>query len=327
MTHHRRTTLPLIALAATLSGCVGGFEYRDAEPLPFSEIEYGYPVQRALQDPAVAYVDVGEGPETLILIHGLASNLGFWRYNLPALAERYRVIALDLPGYGRSEKSGQYPYTLSFYAETVRDLIRELGLDSVTLVGQSMGGQIAMVAALAYPDAIDRLILVDPAGFETFDAGEARWLRNVYTIEGIRLTPEDAIRRNLSLNFYEWDDRLEWMVEERARLAGTDEFDEFAYAVKKSVGAMLDESTAPYLEDITQPTLVVYGEYDGLIPNPYLHPGFPQDVFTAGARRIPDATLVEIPDAGHLSMMERPDAFHRAVLDWMERRRAGDGRP
>ena len=313
----RYHVLSLALLAVTLSACIGGFRYRDAEPLPFDRIDYGYTVETALDYPEMAYVDVGAGPETLVLIHGLASNLGFWRYNIDALAEDYRVIAVDLPGYGHSEKSPVFPYTLSFYAESIQRLADHLELDRVTLVGQSMGGQIAMVAALTYPELVDRLVLVDPAGIETFNAGEAAWLRNVYTVAGIRLTPEDAIRRNLALNFYEWDDRYEWMVEERARIAKVDEFDEFAFAVKKSVGAMLDEATAPYLEQIEQPTLIVYGQYDGLIPNPYLHPGFARDVFEEADRRIPNSTLIAIPDAGHLSMIERPDAFNETVRDWL----------
>ncbi len=311
-----RAFFALAALAA-LTGCIGGFEYRDAAPLPFSELDYGFPVRYALDDPTVAYVDVGTGPQTLILIHGLASNLGFWRYNIPALAEHYRVIAIDLPGYGRSEKSAEYDYSLSFQAATIRDLIDELGLEHVTLVGQSMGGQIAMITALQYPEAVDRLVLVDPAGIESFLPGEGKWLRGVYSIEAIRKTPEDAIRRNLALNFNDWHDRLEWMVEERVRLAKTDEFDLFADAVVKSVGAMLDEPTTPYLDRIEQPTLIVYGEDDGLIPNPYLHPGFPERVFEEGAERIPNATLEEIDDAGHLSMIERPEAFDRTVLEWL----------
>lgn len=315
-----RATLIIMMAALGLSGCIGGHAYRNAEPLPFSQIDYGFPVQYALDDPEIAYVDQGEGPETLVLIHGLASNLGFWRYNIPALAEHYRVIALDLPGYGRSEKSGEYPYTLSFFAEAIESLIDELDLQDVTLVGHSMGGQIAMLAALTYPDAIDRLVLADPAGIETFDPGEGEWLRNAYTVAGIRATPETAIRQNLALNFYRWDDRLEWMVEERARLAKTDEFDQFAYATQQSVGAMLDESTAPYLERIQQPTLIVYGEHDELIPNPYLNPGFARNVFQEGAERMPDAHLVEIDDAGHMVMMERPEAFNDAVLEWLGQR-------
>ena len=65
---------------------------------------------------------------------------------------------------------------------------------------------------------------------------------------------------------------------------------------------------------------MVYGQYDGLIPNPYLHPGTPRGVFGPGAEAIPDADLVEIPDAGHLLMIERPEAFTEAVLDYLRQR-------
>lgn len=313
----------LLALAASLaaSACVGGFRYRDAEPLAFDELDYGFPVEYALDDPRVAYVDVGEGPETLILVHGLASNAGFWRYNISALAEEYRVVAVDLPGYGRSEKDAEYPYTLSFQADLLRRLIEELDPDDVTVLGHSMGAQIAMVMALEHPGTVDRLVLVSPAGIESFEPGEGEWLRNVYTVEGIRLTNEEQIRRNLTLNFYSWDDDLEWMVEERARLArSTDDFDQFAHAVRESVGAMLDEPTTPWLEEVQHPTLVVYGQFDGLIPNPYLHPGHPRDVFREADERIPNSTLVEIEDAGHLVMIERPEAFNEVVLEWLEGR-------
>lgn len=314
-----RILIPTLALSVAVAGCIGGFRYRDAEPLAFGELDYGFPVEYALDDPRIAYIDVGTGSSAVVLVHGLASNAGFWRYNVGPLAERHRVIAVDLPGYGRSEKSADYPYTLSFYAESLRRLIEELGLERVTVVGQSMGGQIAMILALEHPEVVDRLVLASPAGVETFEPGEGEWLRNVYSIEGIRTTPEDLIRRNLTINFYRWDDRLEWMVEERARLAkSTEEFDQFAHAVKESVGAMLDEPTAPYLERITQPTLVVHGRYDGLIPNPYLHPGRAEDVFREAEARIPRATRVVIDDAGHLVMIERPEAFNEVVLEWLE---------
>lgn len=315
-------SIPLSLLSVLgLMGCLGVVEDRGPEPLLFSQLDYGYPVHMALDDPQVAYIDVGEGPETLVLVHGMASNMGFWRYNVPALAEHYRVIALDLPGYGRSGRRADHAYTLTSYARAIDDLVAELGLDPITLVGQSMGGQIAMVTALQHPASIARLVLVNPAGIETFEPNEAAWLRSVYTVEAMRDTPEEAIRRNIALNFHEWDERLEWMVEERLRVAMTDDFDPFAHAVARSVGAMLDEPTASRLDAITQPTLLVYGANDALIPNPYLHPGSPDDLFGEAADRIPDATLVAIPEAGHLVMIERPAAFNRAVLGWLRQQR------
>jgi pimeloyl-ACP methyl ester carboxylesterase len=302
-----------------LTGCAPGFRYTAAPPLPFDQLDYGFPVRSALDNPRVAFIDVGSGPRTLVLIHGLAANAGFWRDNIPELARHHRVIAVDLPGYGRSQKDAAYPYTLSFFAATLARLVEELGVGAVNIVGHSMGGQIAMTLALQRPDLVESLVLVAPAGIEAFRPGEGEWLRNALTVPGIRLVPEDGIRRNLSLNFYSWNDRWEWMVEERARLAKAPDFDQFGYAVIRSVGAMLDEPTTPHLERIAQPTLIVYGRHDHLIPNPYLHGGRPADVFREGQRRIPRASLVEIPAAGHMVMIEQAERFNRAVLEFMGR--------
>ncbi len=310
--------LLLGALALLISGCAPGFRYTDAPPLPFEEIDYGFPVQTALTTPTLAYIDQGAGPETLLLVHGLAANAGFWRYNIPELARHYRVIAVDLPGYGKSSKATWYPYSMSFYAASLARLVEELELGPVTVVGHSMGGQIAMTMALRHPESVSRLVLAAPAGIEGFRPGEGEWLRNALTIQGIRTVPEDGIRRNLSLNFYDWSDEWEWMVEERARMARADDFDQFAHAVVQSVGAMLDEPTTPFLERVTHPAVIIYGRYDHLIPNPYLHPGWASAVFREGAERLPGATLVEIPDAGHMLMIERPEAFNTATLEWLQ---------
>jgi pimeloyl-ACP methyl ester carboxylesterase len=313
---------PILAvLLATfgLAGC-SGTRYADAPPLAFEAIDYGFDVSYALDDPRLAYIDVGEGDETILLVHGLASNAGFWRYTIQALADAgYRVIAVDLPGFGKSAK-GAYPYDMTFYTETLARFIGALDLDPLVYVGHSMGGQVGITLALERPDLIDRLVLAAPAGVEAFDEGEGAWLANALTEEGIANASEEAIRRNLALNVHRWNPAWEWLVEERARMAKSDEMEAFSYAVLRSVHGMIDEPTSDRLGEIAVPTLVVYGQYDGLIPNPYLHPGTPRGVFGPGAEAIPDADLVEIPDAGHLLMIERPEAFTDAVLDYLRQR-------
>lgn len=309
--------LTIILLALILSGC-GGYRYLDAPPLEFDQIDYGFDTENALADPHIAYIDEGSGDEVLILVHGLASNAGFWRYNIPELANHYRVIAVDLPGYGKSGK-GDYPYGMSWYANTIKELIRELGLEDVTYVGHSMGGQIGITLALEHPDVIDRLILASPAGIESFDRGQGDWLSSVITMEGVKNTGEEAIRRNLSINFYRWNTKWEWMVEERVRMAKAEEMAEFAYTVDRSVDAMLDEPTTSRLANINTPTLIIYGKYDGLIPNPYLNPGHPSDVFRKGHNAIAGSELVEIDRAGHMVQIEQPEDFNRAVLDFLNK--------
>lgn len=313
-----RTPSFLLAVLVMLSaaGC-SGFRYADAPPLPFSEIDYSFATHFALEQPQVAYIDEGSGEQTIVLVHGLASNAGFWRYVIQPLADAgYRVIAVDLPGYGKSDK-GAYPYTMGFQAETLARLIQALDLEPVIFVGHSMGGQIGITLALERPDLIDRLVLAAPAGFEKFQPGEGQWLANALTAEGIRKASEEAVRANLALNFHRWSSDYEWMVEERVRMARTDEMRDFSYAVIRSVHGMVDGPTTDRLGEISVPTLIVYGKYDRLIPNMYLHPGFPSDVFKAGAEAIPNATLVELPNTGHMIQIENPDGFVDAVLGYL----------
>lgn len=299
-----------------LAGC-SGFLYWDKPTLQFSEIDYGYQTKTVLDNPKIAYIDQGSGDQTIILVHGLASNAGFWRYNIPELSKKYRVIAVDLPGYGKSQK-GNYSYSMSFYADQIKRLIDELKLKNVVYVGHSMGGQIGIKLAIKYPALLSKLILASPAGFEEFQQGEGDWLRSVMTMKGVKSTTEEGIRRNLTMNFYDWDDKWEWMVEERVRMRKAADFDEFAYTVVRCVNAMLDEPTFDKLNLIKTPTLVVYGKYDGLIPNPYLNPGFTSDVFEKGIKNIKESRLVEIDNAGHMIQIEKADEFNQIVLDFLK---------
>jgi pimeloyl-ACP methyl ester carboxylesterase len=309
-------SLPLVLLAAVLAGC-SGVRYASAPPLPFTEIDYGFPTERALEAPAVAYIDVGSGDQTLLLVHGLASNAGFWRYAIPEfVAAGYRVVAVDLPGFGKSDK-GAYPYTMSFQAGVLARLIQTLDLGPVVYVGHSMGGQIGLTLALTRPELVDRLVLAASAGIERFGPGEGAWLANALTVDGITRASEEAIRANLAMNFYRWRPEWEWMVEERARMARDPEMRQFSSAVVRSVHGMLDEPTSGRLVDVPHPTLIVYGRHDRLIPNPYLHPGFARNVFRQGAEAIPNARLVEIPAAGHMLQIEQPRAFAEAVVRFL----------
>lgn len=307
----------ITAALLVLTSCAG-VRYADMPALEFQDIDYGFAVNFSQGTPQIAYIDEGAGDKTLLLVHGLASNAGFWRYNIAALSEHHRVIAVDLPGYGKSEKGG-FPYGMAFWAETLADFIDELGLENVIYIGHSMGGQIGMTLAINHPEAISEFVLAAPAGVESFSPGSGNWLRSVFTMEGVKRTPEPQIRENLSINFYRWDNAWEWMVEERVRMAKAADMDEFAYTVVQSIGAMLDEPTTHRLNQVSHPTLIVYGRYDGLIPNRFLNPGFPAAVFALAHEQIPDSRLVEINNAGHMLMIEKPAEFNAAVLEFTRR--------
>lgn len=308
----------LILMATFLfSGC-SGYLYTKMSPLEFSDFDYGFPTKKVLSNPSISFIDEGNGKQTIILVHGLASNAGFWRYNISELAKHYRVIAIDLPGYGKSQKN-YYLYNMSFFADQIKRLVDELKIDKFIYVGHSMGGQVGINFAMRFPDRLEKLVLASPAGFEEFEQGEGDWLRSVMTVSGVKKTTEEGIRRNLSMNFYSWSDKFEWMVEERVRMAKAKEFDDFSYTVVRSVNGMLDEPTWDKLDKISVPTLVVFGKYDGLIPNPYLNPGRTSDVFESGAKTIPNCTLHQIDNCGHMLQIEKPEEFNETVLNFLQK--------
>ncbi len=111
----------------------------------------------------VAFRDVGTGPETLVLIHGMAGSSEAWREVIPQLSRRYRVVAPDLLGHGKSDKP-RGDYSLGAFAAWLRDLLDELGVTQATIVGHSLGGGVAMQFVYQHPDYCQRLVLISSGG-------------------------------------------------------------------------------------------------------------------------------------------------------------------
>lgn len=307
----------LILIVLVFIGCSSGYRYLNSPALSFSELDYGFDVKYHGNAPKLAYIETGNAnaQKTLVLIHGLASNAGYFRDLIPLVSKDFKVIVIDLPGYGKSEK-GDFPYGMKWYAEQVRGLIKSLDLKNVYLSGHSMGGQISITYALNWPEDLNELILLSPAGVEPFLPGEGKWLSNVITLNSTIKATDEQIRVNFARNFYTWNDSYEWMIEERVRLAkSTEEFKEFAYAVDRSVDAMINEPTTAHLGEISIPVSIIYGKNDGLIPNPYLHPGFTSDVFEKVKEVLPNVRLSEIPKCGHMLVIEQPELVAKAIIE------------
>jgi pimeloyl-ACP methyl ester carboxylesterase len=110
-----------------------------------------------------AYQDVGSGSEALLLIHGMAGSSETWRGVIPQLSRKYRVVAPDLLGHGKSDKP-RGDYSLGAFAVWLRDLLDELGISRATIVGQSLGGGVAMQFVYQHPDYCQRLVLISSGG-------------------------------------------------------------------------------------------------------------------------------------------------------------------
>lgn len=306
-----------VVVLMALQGCSSTQKWYHLPPAEFDQIDYGYQVHRAqVRNIQLGYVDEGTGDRVILMIHGLGSNAKGWQQNIPELSRQHRVIAVDLPGYGMSDK-GHYQYTLSFYAQVLTEFLAELNVEKATWMGHSMGGQIAMVAALNHPEQVERLVLISPAGFEEFTDGEGDWMRKAVSPDFVKDTTIRGIAINLKSNFHEAPAEADFMITDRIQVRGAKDFDRYCYAVAENVEAMLDEPVLERLGDIQQPALVLFGENDRLIPNRYLHGGHTEKVALAGSSMMPDAQLVMVPRCGHFVQFEKPEETNAAVLDFL----------
>lgn len=297
------------------SGCVP--HYAKLPPLHTSELRTALPMKRIdVNGVGIAYVDGGVEGDTrpvLLFVHGLSSSLSFWDLQLVSFAADHRVIALDLPGFGASDRPDA-PYTPPWYAETTLAFMDALGIDRFTWVGHSMGGQIGLTAALAHPERLERLILAAPAGIETFTPGEAAWMKSWWTEARALEADEPTIRANFTTAvFNRHDDLVERWIEERVRLRATDAFRGTSVAVSRCVAGMLDFPVRDRLGSLAVPTLVVYGAADHLIPNPILHGGRTRHIAAIAGREIPGARVEVLAGAGHGVQHDAPQAFDAAV--------------
>lgn len=324
------------ALAALALGCTPSFKGRG--PLAFKDLPYTgvegrpWPEKRAalpetakahhLPKPLeIGYVELNpSGKRTLLFVHGLGSYLKFWRYQLDTFAAQgFRVLAVDLPGYGKSDKPSSFPYTTEAMADVVHELAKIAGAERPILVGHSMGGQTALSYAIRFPEDLAALVLTSPAGFEEFSRNEKEWLKRAFTTKFVKRADEYAIWGSIRrANFGRWRPELEWLVEERVRLAESPEFDSYAYANVKTVAGLTENDfVRTSLDKVKVPTIILYGNRDELIPNPFLHGGFTASIMRYGHQHIAGSKLVELPGCGHTVQMDCPREYNDAVLAFL----------
>ncbi len=296
-------------LAAACAPRYSGLEAMEPEgiwsPLPMRHV--------TIDGVDVAYVDSGGHKPPVVLIHGLSSYHSFWEYQIPHLAERYRVLAIDLPGYGQSGRPDA-PYTPPWFASIVSGWMDAVGVPRAPIVAHSMGAQISLTLALQEPEKIEALVLSGPAGFERFTKGEADAMKSFWTESRALYTNETQLRATFTgIVFNRPDAGVERLLEERVRMRDTAAFKGTSVAVARSIAGMVDFPVADRLGEIGIPTLIVYGTDDRMIPNPLFHGGRTRAIADFAVRSMPNAQLVMLPGAGHTGHHDDPDGFHAAI--------------
>ncbi len=264
----------------------------------------------------IGYRIGGSGP-VIMLVHGMAGSSATWRHVLGPLAEHSTVVAIDMPGHGRSDKP-RGDYSLGALASSVRDLLVALGHERATVVGQSLGGGVAMQFAYQFPERCERLVLVSSGGLgadvsvvlrlltlpgseyvltagcqrSVYDAGArvAGWLRKVGVRPGARIEEMWAAYGSLS----EGETRGAFLQTLRS--------------VVDFGGQRVSALDRLYLAAAV-PTLIVWGDRDDIIP---VHQAYATHEAIAGSR------LEVFEGAGHFPHAERPERFVEVLTDFLD---------
>lgn len=284
----------------------------------FNTINYPFPTQEFTLSSGlkIAYVDEGEG-EVLLMIHGLGSYLPAWKRNIESLSKNHRCIAVDLIGYGKSSKTSA-DWMLKDHSAALEELMKSLGIFTYSLVGHSMGGQIAIHHALDYSENLKSLILVAPAGIETFNAQQGNMFKMI-SPEVIQNTSDEEIDANLRVNFYRFPTEAKFMIDDRVAIKNDPEFSLYAHMVANGIKGMVDQPVFENLADLNLPVLIVFGENDTLIPNLFMNPNLnTRSVGEIGKEKIKGAQLTMIPNAGHMVMFEKSNEVNSEIEEFLK---------
>lgn len=311
MNKPRRALLWIPTLLAVGLGVLFLFAYTPDIPLNDLKKKYANAASQyvEIQGMPVHYRSEGTGP-TLILLHGTGSSLHTWDAWLDILRHDFRVVRLDLPGFGLTGPAPDRDYRIDRYVEFLREFTTRLGVDRFHLAGNSMGGHIAWSYALEYPTDVDRLVLIDTAGYPQPAADDDVAL--IFRLARLPMVNWLLAMVN-SRDLTERSLREVYANPDRVTTALVDRYYELALRpgnrrafVDRALEA--DDMPAADHRQISQPTLILWGAEDRWIPLNHGH-GFAADIVNARLR--------VFPGVGHLPMEELPGPSARAVLTFL----------
>jgi 2-hydroxymuconate-semialdehyde hydrolase len=245
----------------------------------------------------VSYVDVGQGP-SLMLIHGLGADLTRYENNIAYLSKKYRVLALDLPGFGESGRFDGH-YEGKFFVDTLESIRMKLLLGKISLVGNSMGGWLSLLYAHTYSENVESLVLLAPA----FVFGLPEELTPEMLAKGAEprslLDMQNYLTRVLPNHTFDTKELEQWLSLHQRKNNG-----EAIQSIAKSLGNREFLFNEQSLKELSVKTLIIHGEDDGIVP-------------VAASRHIntlmPNSTLVVFENSGHWPQWDNANKLNKLL--------------
>jgi pimeloyl-ACP methyl ester carboxylesterase len=262
----------------------------------------------------VHFRDQGLATDTLpiVLIHGTGASLHTWEGWVSELKNEHRIITLDLPAYGLTGPNQTGDYSQEFYVSFMEKFLSKLNINRCILGGNSLGGGITWAYALEHPERVSKMILVDAGGYPmvsksvpiAFQVARVPILKNLFKY----ILPHSIIEKSLQ-NVYVHDDRIMPELIERYYDMASREGNRKAFLDRMNVSVKNDKYLK--IKTLTMPTLILWGEKDGLIPT---------DVAEKFHQDLPKDTMVILKDLGHTPMEEDPKKTVSIVQDFLKKR-------
>ncbi|MBB3061016.1 alpha/beta fold hydrolase [Microbulbifer rhizosphaerae] len=333
----RLPKIPCIALAL-LSAALPALAEVEVTPRDamLSDYQYPYPVKQfpltSQQQPlAMAYMDIPPAREqkarsTVLLLHGKNFSGAYWQDTIKALSEAgYRVIAPDQIGFGKSSKPMRFQYSFQTLADHTKALLDHLKLDRVAVAGHSMGGMLASRFALMYPERLERLVLINPIGLED-------WKRTVpyqpldRAIAAERAQTPEKIKRYMTRAYFDgqWRKAYEPLLAIQAGWAAGPDSDKIAVVDALTSDMVFTQPVLYEFPDIRVPTLLIIGTRDRTAIGRDRAPASVQKTLgrydqlgKKTAEAIPNATLVELDNVGHIPQFEAFAPYMESFQDFL----------
>ena len=291
--------------------------------IPVPALEGTQPPQ-ALADPDSQFIEInglnihvktiGQGEPVFVLLHGFGASLYSWHAVMAPFSQLGSVTAYDRPAFGLTERplkwEGQNPYGSEAQVSLVIGLLDHFGVQQAILVGNSAGGTVAMQVALAHPERVSALILVDAAVYT--GGGTPSWIRPLLATPQMRrlgpLVARQIQTRGPELINLAWHNPALLQPETIELYKKPLQVENWDKALWEFTLASRPSNLAERLDALSLPVLVVTGDDDRIVPTA-------DSIRLAG--ELPNANLVVIPDAGHVPHEERPAAFIDAVKNFV----------